>query len=354
MKIRLAILENDKLYVERLLSYYGKYYADKLEIYAYSEYGKLENAMESTHFDVLLTTQECVPAEAELPEYMGLLYLVEQNDIEKIKDIPAAGKYQKPETVYRQILAVYSSRTDKTFSKKNIKDKECRLFLVTSPSGGVGTSTMAVSMSHFFAGQGKKTLYISLEENGAQDMFFDGVNPQGFSDIIYLLKSRKSNIALRAESIVQRASGGAYYFKQCKNILDMGELNREDVKSLLREICMLGDYDFVIADMGARFTNSYLYVAECADTILTVCDGTEIGLKKLHQFVEAIEILDSQQQKNLMPRLSLVYNKFSSKTGKLYENARIQVLGGIQKFEGANEKEVVKQIVEKQIFAKYL
>lgn len=354
MKIRIAILETDNLYSERLITCFGKYYTDKLEVYIYSQYEKLAEAVETIHFDVLLASEQFALYLEHLPEHIELLYLVEQNDIEKLGDAAAVGKYQKPEILYRQILNIYSSKTDKKFSKKNINDKECRLYLVTSPGGGAGNSTIAVSLSRFLAGQGKKVLYISLEQNGAQDIFFDSEGQQGFSDIIYLLKSKKNNIALRAESIVQRDTSGVYYFRQCRSILDMEELNKEDMQNLVREICMLGDYEYVVVDMNMRFTEGHLYIAEGADTIITVCDGSKTGISKLKQFVEAVKITDSQRGGNLTARLNLIYNKFSSRTGELYENKQIPVLGGIQKFEGITEREVVKQILMKQIFTKYL
>lgn len=354
MKIRIAILENDRLYSERLLLHFSKYYADKLEVYAYSQTESFEEAVKTIHFDILLAASEFSSRLQELPEYMGLIYLVEQNDLEKIEDIAAIGKYQKPEIIYRQIVGIYSSKVEKKFSKRNVNNAECRLYLVTAANGGAGISTVAVSLSKFLAGRGKKVLYLSLEANGAQDLFFDGTKQHSFSDIIYLLKSRKINIALRAESIVQKDTSGVYYFGECRSILDMEELNKDDIKDLIREICMLGDYEHVVLDFSMRFTESHLYIAECSDVILTVCDGSVIGLKKLKQFVDALEVIDGQQEKNLKARISLIYNKFSSKTGVLYEDERIPVLGGIQKYEGIGEKEVVNQILTKQLFDKYI
>lgn len=354
MKIRIAILENDRLYSERLQLHFSKFYADKLEVYAYSQVENFEEAVQTIHFDILLAAGEFSSRLKELPEYMGLIYIVEQNDIEKIEDIAAIGKYQKPEVIYRQILGIYSSKVEKKFSKKNVNNTECRLYLVTSASGGTGTSTVAISLSQFLAKQGKKVLYLSLETNGAQDVFFDGAKQHSFSDIIYLLKSKKINIALRAESIVQKDASGVYYFGQCRSILDMEELNKDDMQDLIREICMLGDYEYVVLDFSMHFTASHLYIAECLDAVITVCDGSVIGLKKLKQFMNAVEITDGQKDKNLKARISLIYNKFSSKTGVLYEDETIPVLGGIQKYEGIGEKEIVNQILTKQLFEKYI
>lgn len=354
MKIRIAILEEDKLYSERLMSHFGRYYADKLEVYTYSQVSNFEEAFQTIHFDILLASGPFASGLPQLPEYMGLIYLVEQNDIEKIEDVAAVGKYQKPEVIYRQILGIYSSKVEKKFSKKNVNNTECRLYLVTAANGGAGASTVAVSLSKYLAQQGKKVLYISLEKNGAQDIFFEGPRKQGFSDIIYLLKSKKANIALRAESIVQRDLSGVYYFEQCRSILDMEELNKEDTKNLIHEICMLGDYEYVVIDLNMRFTESHLYIAECSDAIITVSDGSTIGIEKLRQFVEAVEITDKQKEKNLKARINLIYNRFSSKTGVMYQDQSIPVVGGIQKYEGIPEKEVVNQILTKQIFQKYI
>lgn len=354
MKIKIAILENDKLYLERLMLHFSKYYADKLEVYTYSQPESLAADIGNVHFEVLLAAEQFGKKLPELPENLGLIYLVEQNDIEKIEDVSVVGKYQKPEQIYRQILGIYSMKMDKKFSKKNAGNMSCHLYMVTSPAGGSGTSTIAVALAKYLAQNGKKVLYFSLEKNGVSDLFFDTTGQTGFSEIIYLLKSRKANIALRAESIVQHDGSGVYYFEQCRNILDMEELNKEDIINLVNEICMLSDYEYVVIDMQMSFVESHLYIAERADMILTVCDGSAIGLKKLEQFVKAVEIVDKQQAKSIKARMNLLYNKFSSKNGVLYQDEQIPVLGGIQKIEGVDEKAVVDQIVAKQLFTKCL
>lgn len=354
MKIKIAILENDKLYMERLMLHFTRYYADRLEVYTYSQVDSLAEALKTVRFEVLLTAEQFGSRLPELPEYTGLVYLVEQNDIEKIEDVAVIGKYQKPEMIYRQIVGIYSVKMDKKLSKKNTDNIACRLILVTSAGGGCGTSTMAVAFSKFLAQNGKKVLYLSLEKNGVPELFFETVGQHGFSEIIYLLKSKKVNIALRAESIVQHDSSGVYYFGKCQNILDMEELNKEDLVNLVNEICMLGNYEYVVVDMQMNFSEGHLYLAENADAIINICDGTVVGVKKLEQFVKAVEIIDAQQNKKLKARLSLLYNKFSSKSGILYQDEQIPVLGGVQKIEGASEKAIVDEIVTKRLFDRYI
>ncbi|MGN0431294.1 MAG: hypothetical protein ACI4EQ_02960 [Lachnospiraceae bacterium] len=354
MKIKIAILENDKLYLERLMFHFTKYYADKLEVYTYSQAESFAEALKTIRFEILLTAEQFGSQLPELPEYTGLVYLVEQNDIERIEDVVVIGKYQKPEAIYRQILGIYSVKMDKKLSKKNTDNIASRLIIVTSASGGCGTSTMAVAFSKFLAQNGKKVLYLSLEKNGVPEVFFETVGQYGFSDIIYLLKSKKVNIALRAESIVQHDSSGVYYFGKCQNILDMEELNKEDLVNLVNEICMLGDYEYVVVDMQMNFSEGHLYLAEKADAIINVCDGTAVGIKKLEQFVKTVEIIDAQYGKKLKARLSLLYNKFSSKSGVVYQDEQIPVLGGVQKIGGANEREIVNEIVTKKLFERYI
>ena len=159
---------------------------------------------------------------------------------------------------------------------------------------------------------------------------------------------------MRAESIVQHDSSGVYYFGKCQNILDMEEMNKEDLVNLVNEICMLGNYEYVVVDMQMNFSEGHLYLAENADAIINVCDGTVVGVKKLEQFVKAVEIIDAQQNKKIKARLSLLYNKFSSKSGILYQDEQIPVLGGVQKIEGAGEKAIVDEVVTKKLFDRYI
>ena len=90
------------------------------------------------------------------------------------------------------------------------------MIIFSSPSGGVGTSSMAAACAVHYAMQGKKVLYLNLEKFGSADVFFSGEGQFDMSDIIYTLKSKKTNLALKLESCVKQDISGVYFYSQSK------------------------------------------------------------------------------------------------------------------------------------------
>lgn len=56
MKIKLALLDNDQNYLNRIVSVFNIRYADKLEIYSFTKIESALSALESTRIDVFVSS----------------------------------------------------------------------------------------------------------------------------------------------------------------------------------------------------------------------------------------------------------------------------------------------------------
>ena len=52
------------------------------------------------------------------------------------------------------------------------------------------------------------------------------------SDIIFSLKSKKANLAMKLESCVKQDHTGVYFYSQAKFALDMMELDKEETMTI--------------------------------------------------------------------------------------------------------------------------
>ena len=124
---------------------------------------------------------------------------------------------------------------------------------------------MAASCAVHYAKKGRKVLYLNLEQFGSSDLFFDAEGQFDMSDVIFALKSKKANLAIKLESCVKQDVSGVYFYSQTKNPLDMLELNMEEKTRLISEIKLSGVYDIIIvdADFGVDSDNlKFLKLAE--------------------------------------------------------------------------------------------
>lgn len=244
MKIKLAILDKDKSYLNRIVTVFEVKYADKFEVYSFTDLSVAIQTLSEVKIDVLIANDAFDVDVVKLPKRCGFAYFVDSPDIDMLNNQRTICKFQKADLIYKQILSIYSENAGNITGLK-ISDDSCKLVAFTSPCGGTGSSTMAAACALHFAGQGKKTLYLNLEKYGSSDSFFSAEGQFDMSDIIFALKSKKANLSLKLESSVKQDNSGVYFYSQTKVALDMLELSADDILHLISELKLTGSYDYI-------------------------------------------------------------------------------------------------------------
>lgn len=354
MKIKLAILEEDVNYLERITAVINTKYYEKLEIYSYT---KLENAidgLETKKIDVFIANEKFEIDTETLPQRCCFAYFVESTGVESYKDEIAISKFQKIELIYKQILNIYSERATMFSGKKN-SNSNVKMIYVTSFSGGVGKSSVAAACAIKFASENKKVLYLNLEKMGDSSKYFSGEGQFTFSDIIYALKSKKSNLMLKIESSVRKSSEGVDYFAAPQVSLDMLELKHEEVECLVDEILSTSKYEYVVVDADGVFDDFSKMLWSKADVVVIVSDGSEVSNSKFERTYTSLELINERSEKDYrLEKAAMIYNKFSNKTSRTIEELEIPELGGIPKFEHATTSEVIHTIAGMSVFNKLM
>lgn len=349
MKIKLAILDGDKGYLNRMLTAFGNRYADRLEIYSFQ---KLEIAMENldkTKIDVLVANEAFVIDTEKIPRGCGFAYLVDSPDIESVREERAICKYQKAELIYKQILSLYSEKTEKV-SGLQFGENACKVIAFVSPGGGVGSSTAAAAAAIHLALNQKKVLYLNMEHFGNPDVFFSAEGQGDFSDIIYTLKSKKGNLPLKLESLVKQDSSGVCFYSGTKLALDMTEMKQDEMKQLIEDIKNYGEYQYLVLDMDFSLGRSVINTMKLCHEIVIVTDGSDIANVKLDRAVQAFEVMDLKEDNKILPRCVLLYNRFSSRTSHKVSIQSIKELGGIPRFEGFSIRKLLAQLAGLEVF----
>ncbi|MEE1517999.1 MAG: chromosome partitioning protein ParA, partial [Lachnospiraceae bacterium] len=150
MKIKLAILEKDTSYLNRLVSAFGTKYADKFEIYSFTDKAVAMDNIDKAKIDVFVAGSEFEIDTEILPRRCGFAYFVESIEIDTYKNQMAICKYQKADLIYKQILSIYSENAG-NISGLKLGEDVSRVIFYTSVSGGTGSSSMAVATAMHYA-----------------------------------------------------------------------------------------------------------------------------------------------------------------------------------------------------------
>ncbi len=269
--------------------------------------------------------------------------------IDTLRNERAICKFQKADLIYKQILSVYSEKASSITGFKMSGD-EGQIIAFCSASGGVGSSTMAAACAMHFAKKEHKVLYLNLEKFGSSDMFFSGQGQFDMSDIIFALKSKKTNLPMKLESCVKQDPCGVFFYSQAKIALDMMELNTEDTLRLISELKLMGEYDYIILDMDFGIDKDTLKVFRQAQSIVLVGDGSVGSNTKTERAYTAISAMEANADAPLTNRMSFVYDKVSSKSGQSINATGLKILGGAPRYSGAGERQIVEQLSSMEVF----
>lgn len=352
MKIKLAILEKDISYLQRIVSVFETKFSDKFEIYSFSDREITMSSLAESKIDVLIANDVFEINVAALPKRCGFAYLVDSTDVDTVNDQRAICKFQKADQIYKQILSIYS---EKAGSISGLKlDDSTRIVIFNSVSGGTGASSMAAAYATRLATNGKKTLYLNIEKFGSSDLFFAGEGQFDMSDIIFALKSKKANLSLKLESCVKQDARGVFFYSQPKIALDMLELNCDEIIRLVSELKLTGSYDYIVIDADFSLDKGYIKVYEQAHEIIWVGDGSELSNSKVFRAYTALTTFEKNADVPLSNRIQLIYNKFSNKTGKAIGDIGLKAIGGAPRYEHATTDQVIAQLSKMEMLDKIM
>ena len=353
MKIKLAILDMDENYLKRVVNILNTKYADKLEVYSFNDIAVALRDLKMLKPDILLAYNDFNVDLSLLPQRCAFAYLVDAPDVESYHSQRAIGKFQRVDMIYKQILGIYSENAER-FSLSRQGEGAGRVIAFGAASGGCGASTMAAACAKHFAAKGYKVLYLNLEQLGSADLFFSGEGQFDLSKIIFALKSKKTNLPLLLESFVKQDPSGVYYYSSPGIALDMLELTTEDIIQLLVEIKNSCPFEFVILDSDFSINREVLKIYQQAHAVVLVSDGSVEANTKLFRAYMALAQIDSGLEEPLLSRIFLLYNKFSSKTGKMAEGVPLTIIGGYPKYEQASTLDIISQIINDKAFDQLL
>ena len=231
MKIKLAILESDVDFLKNYSIALSSRFSDKLEVYTFSNLENAMSALATSRIDVFLAGDNFEIDTSNIPEECGFAYLVDSNDIKSFKNEHTVCRFQKIDLIYRDILGIFSEK-EYIVSGSNMANPNCKVLLFTGIEGGTGASSAAAACALYFAQNGKRVLYLNIEKFGSADMFFYGEGQYTMSDIVYNIKSKKSNLSLKLESSVKIDKRGVYFFSSPNLVLDLLELDMK-IKNFL-------------------------------------------------------------------------------------------------------------------------
>ena len=350
MKIKVEILDIDRNFLNKISAIFMNKYSDKIEVYSFTDTEMALNNLEASKIDVFLVNDTTDIDFGRIPERCAFAFITENKEIDSIRGQRAIAKFQRADLYYKQILDLYSEKTSSITGFKQKDNSNLHIISFLSVGCGVGSSTLSAAFAKYAAKKGLKILYLNLERFGDSRSFFKGAGQSDFSDVIYAIKSRKSNIALKLESVVKQDESDVFFFDSPNMALDLMEFNEEELKTLLQQLRSGSSYDYIVIDTDFSFENKAVEIMNQSGRIVFVSDGTDLANTKLKRAYKALRAFEEQHELSISGKSVLVYNKFSSKISSVLDDLDLKCIGGIPKIDNASLQQIVKQLSLMEVF----
>lgn len=353
MKIRLAVAEKDEVYLRRLSGVFTTKYAENLEVYLFTEFSGALKAAHEAGIDIVVSCPGDDVEPERLPEKCAFAYLTDSAGNMNSGDYPVIYKYQKADMIYKEILNIISERIV-DFSGEKKREGDCGIIAFASPAGGAGSSSLAAACALRAVSRGKRTMYLNLETVGCCDDIFSGAGNFTMSNVIYALKSGSANLSMKLESCLKQDSRGVYFYSSCPIALDMTEMSLENKLTLIEKLAFSGFFDVLVLDCEFGLDKEHWDILNRADRIIVTADGNKLSETKIRRACSAILTRERDSFGSASGKMSIIYNKFSSKTGKEIEDINISSLGSVPNLEKASALQAVSQIAKLPVFDRIL
>ncbi len=203
------------------------------------------------------------------------------------------------------------------FSKAGAEAPRGRIISVYYPTGGMGTTTVAVNLAASLASEGTKVALVDLNLYSGDVGTFLDVNPT------YTLSSVTSNIerldANFLMSVMTRHSSGPFVLTEPNEVDDAISITPEQVNRILT--FLRGVFTYVVVDCGGPLAGCNMAIFESSDLILFTTALSLPALKNSKRYLSAMERKGLRKD-----RLKLVVNRYLPKADIQVKDAE-KVLG---------------------------
>lgn len=258
---------------------------------------------------------------------------------QKVKSEAAAREREKEATVQEEAhrAAEENVRVD---IKKELKDEiYAKVNTFVSLGGGMGSSTVAAGAARYFAGLGRKVLYVNMKPFAGGGYFDGKCEIVSISDVLMksvsgLGKEIVNNIT-KVDNLYVIGSFNEYGKSQ--------NISNTDMVRLIQEFDEIGQYDDIVFDIYMDNSAVSEVLLNISDNICCVINDGPFGKFKL------INMLEGIKRSGITDKIKVIYNKYK-KMPRVDKSIDDMVIGGIGYHKSENPVEIVQQICGMNFF----
>ena len=327
IRLNTVIADSDENYVNRLSNFLIDHHGSKFQAHSFTKKEFFKGYVEknSKIIDVVLVTTDLYFEELEEIGVNLVCILSDGKLPREYKNAEILDKFQLAESLANNIIKTYTEKTDVIITAKGTK--ATKTIAVYSPLSGSGKTTVAMGLAQKMVSAGQMVFYLNFEDNATTDMFFDTTGESDLSHILFYLKAKVKNLAVKIDFIKKEdANTGIHYFNPLKSNLELEEITSGEYSALLSELKNISCYDYVIVDLPSCFNEKVADILNQVDSVILTIANDLMLKAKTASVIKDIELIYERKRINLYNKLNIVQNKTRA-TNSLEGNFSIGKVG---------------------------
>ncbi|SHK19751.1 AAA domain-containing protein [Clostridium cavendishii DSM 21758] len=294
-KINLVIVDYDERYIKGVSTYFNNNYGDKFYITGFSnkEYA-MDYLKSGKRIDIVLINKDLYFDEIKKYNIKSKVILGEAKEAGVFENYPLINKYTPGSMLYEIIIKAYAEQSPENLERVVSNHTSTKILTVYSPIGGIGKTTLAVSLCKELASRGLDVLYLNLEDVQSTELYFNCEEETGLSDFIFAIKERNNNIRKKfVDFSLKDESSSIRYFSPTESILDIEDLDKDDIKFMLESLLDLKMFNYIIVDTSSKFNSQYKMILNSSNHIVFPIGKDSSSTIKTNIFLNNINNMDN-------------------------------------------------------------
>ena len=303
MKLNLAIIDDNQLYLHRIMKAFEKY--TDFSIHFFDNVETLKK-ITSKKYDAILIKNELFDKNEFSLDICNLWVLTSEDGLTEISDdnIISILKYQPTINIRNKIISEYASRCEQK-NILNYNTNSTKFIAIYSPIGGSGKTTVAKSICKKLSNMNYSTMYLNFEDISSQERvsqtnkkslsanqyiededLFDESSYLGGSDFndVFSIMSKNKDVISFMDGIKHIDNDGTIYFNPFTTIYDVYDISENDISQLMKYIKNSNMAKYVIIDLGSSLTNTIRKILDLVDNVIIVETNGYFHQEKLSKF----------------------------------------------------------------------
>lgn len=319
-KPKIVLADTDEKYLEPLVNKFIDELAGMIELEVISdrEYFK-EYFSIPQRVDMLIVNQEMYSQELQKQNMKCICILTEQTRALEMDDptIKTVYKYGSMKEIFHEIIHEAGHRLN-MIQQDNI---HTQIITICSGIGGVGKTSIALSLSEYLAKNHRKVLFISAESLQSFRFFLQDKRELS-KEACFILKE---NPALVYQKLKQFLRTEVFdYLPPFSNVLPSLNLSFSLYKNLILNVADSKEYEFIIIDTQTGYTEELMNILEISDHIIVAFLQDELSKEKNTFLLKNIKYDDRE-------KYIFVCNQYNKELPNALEQLRnIEIAGYIE------------------------